>query len=125
MIQINGTRNYLREIYEVMSLSYHFNAEVSTIIRTERITEDLVERRQQIIAITKLHNNNGNSTTRRSTVIQHLKFLRIVHSRNGLHQVGSRVVAKVRADITNTQASTTGLQILWMLISRLVQCINL
>lgn len=65
-------------------------------------------------------------TRRRNTVITpHLKFLRIVHSRNGLHQVGSRVVAKVGADITDAQASTAGLQILWMLILRLVQRIDL
>lgn len=63
---------------------------------------------------------------RRSTVITpYLKFLRIVHSWNGLHQVGSRVVAKVGADITDTQASAAGLQILWMLILRLVQRVDL
>lgn len=55
----------------------------------------------------------------------YLKFLRIVHSRNGLHQVGSGVVAKVRADVTHTQTSTACFQILWMLISWFVQCIYL
>lgn len=58
-------------------------------------------------------------------VITYLKFLRVVHSRDGLHQMGSRVVTKVRADITDTETSTTGLQILWMLKSRFVQCIYL
>lgn len=48
-----------------------------------------------------------------------------MHSRNGLHQVGSRMIAKVRADVANTQTSTAGLQILWMLKSRFVQCIDL
>lgn len=48
-----------------------------------------------------------------------------MHSRNRLHQMRSWVVAKVRADIANTQTSTTGLQILRMLKSRFVQCINL
>lgn len=55
----------------------------------------------------------------------YLKFLRVVHSRNGLHQVGCRVVAKVRTDVTNTQTPTAGFQILRMLISRFVQCIDL
>lgn len=48
-----------------------------------------------------------------------------MHSRNGLHQVGSRMVAKVRADIANTETSTTGLQIFRMLKSRFVKCIDL
>ena len=58
-------------------------------------------------------------------VIKYLKFLRVVHSRDGLHQMRSRVVTKVRADITNAETSTAGLQILWMLKSRFVQCIYL
>lgn len=48
-----------------------------------------------------------------------------MHSRNRLHQVGSWVVTKVRAHVTYTQTSTTGFQILWMLISWFVQCIDL
>lgn len=48
-----------------------------------------------------------------------------MHPGNGLHQVGCRVVTKVRADVADAQASTTGLQILWMLIGRFVQSINL
>lgn len=55
----------------------------------------------------------------------YLKFLRIVHSWDGLHQVGGGVVAKVRAYVTHTQSSTACLQILWMLISWFVQCIYL
>lgn len=35
------------------------------------------------------------------------------------------MIAKVRADVANTQTSTAGLQILWMLKSRFVQCIDL
>ncbi len=35
------------------------------------------------------------------------------------------MVAKVGADVANTQTSTTGLQIFRMLISRFVQCIDL
>lgn len=57
--------------------------------------------------------------------VTHLKFFRVVHARDGLHQVGGRVVTKVRADITNAQAASTGLQILRMLISRFVQGIYL
>lgn len=43
-----------------------------------------------------------------------------MHSRDRLHQVGSWVVAEVRADVADAQASTTGLQVLRMLIGRFV-----
>ena len=48
-----------------------------------------------------------------------------MHARNGLHQVGCGVVAKVGADIANTQTTSTGLQVLGMLKGGLVKSINL
>ena len=55
----------------------------------------------------------------------HLKLVRNMHARNGLHQVGCGVVSKVGADITNTQTTSTGLQVLGMLKGRLVKSVNL
>lgn len=55
----------------------------------------------------------------------HLKFLRVVHARDGLHEVGGGVVAEVRADVADPQASVAGLQVLRVLVGWLVQSINL
>lgn len=57
--------------------------------------------------------------------VTYLKLLGVVHARDGLHQVGGRVVAKVRADVTNAQTASAGLQILGVLVGRLVQGIDL
>lgn len=48
-----------------------------------------------------------------------------MHSWDGLHQVRRGVVSEVGADIADAQTSTTGFQILGMLVSRFVQCVNL
>lgn len=48
-----------------------------------------------------------------------------MHSRDGLHQMGGGVVAKVRADISDAQATAAALQVLRMLKSRFVERINL
>lgn len=55
----------------------------------------------------------------------YLKFFRIVHSWDGLHQMRSWMVTEVRADITNAQATAAALQIFGMLKSRFVESVNL
>lgn len=135
--------NYLGEVCEMVRLCYDFHSEIGTIVWAECIAEHLEKNTHMSLIcmysnyqtfqysasiflpckITHCNRDNCKLTfTIKST---HLKFLWIVHSRNRLHQVGSRVVAKVRADITDTQTSIAGFQILRMLISRFVQCIDL
>lgn len=48
-----------------------------------------------------------------------------MHARDGLHEVGGGVVAEVRADITDPQASIAGLQVFGVLVGWLVQSVNL
>lgn len=103
-----------------MGLCYHFNAEVGTVIRAEGVAEHLGEREEGGVNISETQ-----QLQRFNVFVTYLKFLRIVHPRNGLHQVGRRVVTEVRADVADAQASTAGLQVLWMLIGRFVQSINL
>lgn len=55
----------------------------------------------------------------------YLKLLGIVHPRDGLHQVRCGVVAEVGADVADAQASAAGLQVLWVLVGRFVQGVNL
>ena len=40
---------------------------------------------------------------------------------NALHEVGGGVIAEVRADIANTQVTTTGPQVCWMGVGRFVE----
>lgn len=55
----------------------------------------------------------------------HLKLLGVVHARDGLHEVGGGVVAKVRTDVADPQAPVAGLQVLRVLVGWLVQSVNL
>lgn len=48
-----------------------------------------------------------------------------MHARNGLHEMGGGVVAKVRADVANTQTPSTCFQVLRMLIGRFMKSIDL
>lgn len=48
-----------------------------------------------------------------------------MHARNGLHEMGSGVVAKVRADIAHTQTPATYFKIFGMLIGRFMEGIYL
>ena len=115
----------------MMSLGYHFNTEVGAVIRAERVAEHLEEKENKDVYVNMVRPYSVNALyplvreIKINIHITYLKFLRIVHSRDGLHQVGSRMVAEVGADVANTQTSTAGLQILRMLKSRFVQCIDL
>lgn len=121
-----------------MSLCYNLHTEVGAIIRAECIAEHLKENINRLNSCTYwidhvlcappstlLIKNCCPPPDKIIIKVTYLKFLRIVHSRNGLHQVGSRMVAKIRANITNTQPPTASLQILRMFIGRFVQSIDL
>lgn len=48
-----------------------------------------------------------------------------MHARDGLHQVGRGMVAKVGADVADAQATPAGLQVLGVLKGRLMKSIDL
>lgn len=102
-----------------MSLCHDFNSEVGAVIRAESVAEHL--------KYNSMRSPEHEINRKIYTALQplHLKLLRVVHARDGLHQVRSGMVAEIRADVTHTQTSRTGLQVLWMLIGRFVKSIDL
>lgn len=78
---------------------------------------------EHMIKLSMIKNIETNKQKKKE--ILYLKFFRIVHSRDGLHQMRGWMVAEVGADITDAQTTAAALQIFRVLKGRFVQCINL
>lgn len=75
-----------------MSLCHDFNSEVGAVIRAESIAEHLQKYNSM-----RLPEHAQQKDLHITTVLQtlHLKLFRVVHARDGLHQVRSGMVAEI------------------------------